>query len=88
MGRSLLIKRIASQSLDMFVSSLKEIIGCPVWEERSSASYADERYFLCRVLGLEVTVAIADDNEFKDLDFWVFFKPTACILRTIRSLTV
>ena len=29
------------------------------------------------VLGLEVTVAIADSAEFKDYDFWLYFEPDA-----------
>jgi hypothetical protein len=37
----------------------------------------EARYFRCSVLGLEVTVAIADSAEFKDYDFCIL-SPASC----------
>jgi len=75
MNGNLLIKKTDSQSLDMFVATLPDVIGCQKWEERHSSNYVEERYFRCFVLGLEITVAIADDAEFKNYDFWLCLLP-------------
>jgi hypothetical protein len=71
---NLFIDSLDNQSIDSFIMSLRQKIGCPEWEERSSASYVDERYFLCHTLGLEIRVATADDSEFRDFSFWLSFR--------------
>jgi hypothetical protein len=73
----LLIKKTEGQLLDAFVGALRDFLGCDRWEERESVNYVEARYFRCSVLGLEVTVAIADSAEFKDYDFWLYFEPDA-----------
>jgi len=75
MAGDLLIKKTGGQSLDAFVGEFTERLGCGPFEERESSNYLDERYFRCFALGLEITVAAADDDEFGDYDFWVSFEP-------------
>jgi hypothetical protein len=74
MSGNLLIKTVYLQSLDAFVTALPRLIGCANWEERQSSSYVEERYYRCGILGLELTVAIADDAEFPDYEFWFSFQ--------------
>jgi len=68
---NLLIKTEVKQTLELFVQMIKSILGCCEWQERNSSNYVGERYFRCFVLGLEMTVAIADDSEFTGYDFWI-----------------
>lgn len=75
MNGNLLIKKTAGQSLDTFVGALTNLIGCREWQQRQSSNYVEERYFRCFVLGLEITVAIADDSEFKNYDFLLCLIP-------------
>jgi hypothetical protein len=76
----LLIKKTEGQLLDAFVGALRDFLGCDRWEERESVDYVEARYFRCSVLGLEVTVAIADSAEFKD--YWNRICP--CVALAIR----
>jgi hypothetical protein len=76
MSAELLIKKTGSQSLDSFVAALPNIIGLDRFEERHSTNCPpDERYFRRIVLGLEITVCVADEAEFQDYDFSVWLKP-------------
>jgi hypothetical protein len=71
MPGNLLIRSAFKQALDIFVEALKTILGCASWEQRDSSNYIDNKYFLSSVFGLKVTVAIADDDEFGQFDFWM-----------------
>lgn len=73
---TLLIKKTPQQSLDTFVASLAEAIGCDRWEQRQSSHYVEERYFRCLVLGLEIIAAIADYASYPDYQFCLWFQPT------------
>lgn len=75
MSGELLVKRQNDQTIEAFISSLSTLLSCGPWEERESSNYIDYRYFRCFVLALEVTVAIADDDEFSSYDFQVFLEP-------------
>ena len=75
MNGNLLIKNSQKQSLDAFVVILPKVIGCDGWEQRQSSNYVEERYFRRAVLGLEITVAIADDSGFQDYQFSLWLKP-------------
>ena len=75
MNSNLLVKGDSKQSLGAFVGSLSQSIGQMNWEERQSSNYVEERYFRSFVLGLELTAALADDNEFKDFEFWLCLQP-------------
>ncbi len=75
MNGNLLIRKSPKQSLDAFVTALPDIIGCDRWEQRQSSNYIEERYFRRVVLGLEITVAIADDAEFQEYEFSVWLQP-------------
>jgi hypothetical protein len=68
---SILIKKRAVETLDEFVAVIDKIIGPMKWEEHDSANYLDNRYFLASAVALEVKVAIADDAEFTDYDYWI-----------------
>lgn len=71
MGNHLFIKTTKIIKLDSFVVLLSALIGCPNWEKRESSNYVEEEYYKCEVLGLEFTVAIADEAEFPDYSFWL-----------------
>lgn len=86
MASDLLIKSGENQSLDDFVSALRNILACDRWEQRDSANYVDERYYLCIALGVEITAAIADDIEFKDWPFWLHFEPHGAVGGDKRGL--
>ena len=75
MATDLLVKSANSQSLDAFVGELPILIGCDRWEERESSNYFQGRYFRCIVLGLEITAAAADNDEFKRWPLWLYFEP-------------
>jgi hypothetical protein len=75
MNGNLLIKNAQEQSLDAFVAILPKVIGCDRWEQRQSSNYVEERYFRRVVLGLEITVAVADDSGFKDYQFSLWLQP-------------
>jgi hypothetical protein len=74
MNGNLLVKKTGSQTLNAFVAEFSECLGCGPFEERQSSNYLGERYFRCFALGLEITVAAADNAEFGDYDFWVCFE--------------
>jgi len=65
------------QSLDSFVVALSDVIGCDRWELRESSNYAEDRYFRCSVLGVEIAASIADSSEFTEYDFSLWFEPIA-----------
>jgi hypothetical protein len=71
MPGQLLIKKRAGELLDEFVAVIDKIIGPMKWEEHESANYIDERYFLASAVAMKVKVAIADDSEFSDYDYWI-----------------
>ena len=71
MPGQLLVRKRAAESLDGFVTVLDRIIGPIKWEEHESVSYVDGRYFLASAMALDVMVAIADDDEFEDYDYWI-----------------
>jgi hypothetical protein len=75
MSNLLIKKKSEDETLDSFVRDLEKSIGCLPWEERESSNYVEGRYFRGLSLGLEVTVAVADSNEFKNYDFWLYFEP-------------
>jgi hypothetical protein len=75
MNGNLLVKNIQEQSLDAFAAILPDIMGCGPWEQRQSSNYVEERYFRHVVLGLEITVAIADDSEFQGYQFSLWLQP-------------
>jgi hypothetical protein len=77
MCAQLLIQTFEDVSLDKFVSNLSPLICFRNWEQRFSSNYAEERYFRCLTLGLEITAAIADDSEFKDYHYSLHFEPEA-----------
>jgi hypothetical protein len=83
MNGNLLIKSAQKQSLDAFVAILPNVIGCNRWEQRQSSNYVEERYFRQVILGLEITVSIADDSEFRDYKFSLWLRPIgACAAET------
>ncbi len=65
----LFIKQLDNQSLDDFVASLPNLIGCERWERRQSSNYIGECYFCCRVLGLDIRASLSDDDEFGEYIF-------------------
>jgi len=75
MSGNLLIKKTGSQTLDAFVAEFSDRLGCGPFEERQSSNYIDDRYFRCFALGLEITIATADNDEFGNYDYDVFFEP-------------
>ena len=77
----LLIKKTEGQLLDAFVGALRDFLGCDRWEERESVNYVEARYFRCSVLGLEVTVAIADSAGLKTMT-------SGCILSPMQAAVV
>jgi len=54
MASELLIKSGENQSLDDFVSALRNLLGCDHWGQRESANYVDERYYRCVALGVDL----------------------------------
>lgn len=72
---NLLVRKAGSQSLDIFIEELCECLGCASFEERDSSNYLEERYFRCVVLGIGVDVALADESEFMEYNFWISFGP-------------
>jgi hypothetical protein len=74
MNSNILIKANATESLEAFVASLSGSLGPAQWEERKSSNYLGERYYRSFILGLELTVALTDDEEFKDFRFWLCFQ--------------
>ena len=76
MADLLIIKRLATQTLDEFVNELPVLLGCSPWEQRESCSYPPEdRYFRCSALGVELVVCVADETEFTEYDFRLHFNP-------------
>jgi hypothetical protein len=75
MPGQLLIKKRAGETLDGFVAAIDKIIGPMKWEEHDSASYVDQRYFRGSAVALKLNVAISDDAEFGDYDFWISISP-------------
>jgi hypothetical protein len=75
MSNLLIKKKFEDETLDSFVKNLEKSIGGIRWEERESSNFAEDRYFRCFSLGLEVTVAVADFAEFRNYDFWLYFDP-------------
>lgn len=75
MNANLLIQQLGPQSLDQFVAELSAQFGLSPFEERQSTNYLDERYFRCLTLGLEVTVALADEVGFDAYQFWISLQP-------------
>ena len=63
------------QTLDEFVNALANLLGCGSWEQRESSNWPENRYFRCFALGLEIDACVADDSEFEDYDFQLYFKP-------------
>jgi len=74
MSSNLLINSKEHRNLEDFVETLQEIIGCGTFDERFSDNYFEGRYFLRSLLGLSVTVSLADSNEFKDYVYWINFE--------------
>lgn len=84
MNGNIFIKNDRNQSLDAFVSDLPVFLGCSQWEQRQSSNYVEERYFRSFAFGMEVVVAMADNSEFDEYDFWLFLERRAgyCTDRT------
>lgn len=75
MNANLLVNGLHDQPLEAFVVSLSDSIGCVRWSERQSSNYLGERYYHTLILGIEVTAALVDDDEFKAFDFWLCLQP-------------
>jgi hypothetical protein len=71
MPGQLLIKKRAGETLDNFVAVIDTIIGPIKWEERESTNYIDHRYFVASAVALKVKIAVADEAEFSDYDYWI-----------------
>lgn len=86
MSANLLVQPIDEQTLDSFVAELCHDFGCHGFEERESSNYVEERYFIARILGLEVTVALADEINYQDYQFWISLQPEATGLADVSFL--
>lgn len=86
MPDELLIKGLKDQSFNAFVSDVLELIRCDQWEQKQSGDYVGGQYFRCFALGVEITLARAEDAKFKGFGFLFQFRPELDIRGKTASL--
>jgi hypothetical protein len=75
MHGNLFIRTPNNIDLRSFAATVFSLLNVANASTRESENYADGEYVTGQVLGLMVKVAIADDSEFPDYQFWLNFKP-------------
>ncbi len=65
----------ATQPLEEFARRLFSRLGVAHFEERESSNYVEGHYFRGIAVGIEITVAYADEQGLQDYRFWVSLEP-------------
>ncbi|MEO6994912.1 MAG: hypothetical protein ABI273_14990 [Lacunisphaera sp.] len=71
---NLFIRTQEQVDLRSFATRIFDLLNIGSAEMRESENYASGEYFKAKVLGVIVKVAVADDSEFPDFQFWINFK--------------
>ena len=64
-----------TQPLEEFARRLFSRLGVARFEERESSNYVEGHYFQGIAVGIEITVAYADEQGLQDYRFWVSLQP-------------
>lgn len=75
MHGNLFIRTPSDIGLRSFAATIFSLLNVTSASTRESENYADGEYVTGQALGLVIKVAIADDYEFPDYQFWLNFKP-------------
>ncbi len=65
----------SQQSLEEFARRLFSRLGVAHFEERESSNYVEGHYFRSVAVGIEITVAYADEQGLQDYRFWISMQP-------------
>lgn len=65
----------ATQPLDDFVRLLFRRLGVADFAEGESSNYVEGFYFRAIAVGIEMTVAYADEQGLQDYRFWISMRP-------------
>jgi hypothetical protein len=76
MHGNLFVKTHAQYDLRSFAAAVFGLLNVASPSTRESENYADGEYVIGQVLGVAVKIAVADDSEFPDYQFWINFKPS------------
>jgi hypothetical protein len=71
----LLIRSDSFKTLEEFAPRLFALLDSPSFCVRYSDNYFGGRYFIAQSLGLTIKLALGDDSELPDYDFWLTFDP-------------
>jgi hypothetical protein len=75
MPENLFIRTTSQSDLMQFATAVFNLLNIQNLSKRESENYADGEYVVGEALGVIVKVALADDSEFSDYQFWIEFKP-------------
>ena len=73
---NLYLRSSKNDGLEAVAARLFEILDIRPLIMRQGENYPGGKYMTGRVLGLSVKLAIADDSEFPDYEYWMNFTPT------------
>jgi hypothetical protein len=65
------VKSRKGETLDTFAEQIFCLFNIRDYEMRDSSNYVEERYFRGNAFGIVLEIALADDTQFNDFDFWL-----------------
>jgi hypothetical protein len=71
----LYIRSDAKEDLEVFAARLFAVLNIPSFSIRESENFHGGRYFTARCLGLTVQLALGDDANLPEYNFWLTFSP-------------
>ena len=74
MHGNLFIRTDKHRELQSFAAAVFDLLKVGSASTRESENYATGEYITAQILGLTMKVAVADESEFPDYQFWINFK--------------
>ena len=81
---NLYLRSAADDELESVARRIFEILDIKPLMMRESSNYPKGQYMSGKVLGLSVRVALVDDSEYSDYQYWMNFTPHAHSARVDR----
>jgi hypothetical protein len=68
------VRRKSDEGLEAFAGTVFDIVGITRGKKRTSSNFVGETYFIGTALAIDLRVALSDEVEFADYDFWLSLK--------------